>query len=105
MLNKRNFSLVTYIMCPYYVLLYQYACCIYHICVGCDFGYLLMLIPVYVQKAKLSKEYPSHHSSTSLMNLMAAIQATLFALCVEKNWNQWKLPSAIRVLAALYSVR
>jgi len=64
-----------------------------------------MLIPVYVQKAKLSKEYPSHHSSTSLMNLMAAIQATLFALCVEKNWNQWKLPSAIRVLAALYSVR
>ncbi|WVZ22510.1 hypothetical protein V8G54_001054 [Vigna mungo] len=31
------------------------------------------------------------------------VQATVFALCVEKDWNQWKLPSAIRILAALYS--
>jgi len=38
------------------------------------------------------------------MNLMAAIQATLFALSAEKDWNQWKLPSGIRILAALYSV-
>ncbi|KAL9329117.1 hypothetical protein ACSQ67_004120 [Phaseolus vulgaris] len=67
--------------------------------IGCCFSFSVWLII----QAKLSKEYPSHHSSTSLMNLMAAIQATLFALCVEKNWNQWKLPSAIRVLAALYS--
>ncbi|XP_047173618.1 WAT1-related protein At1g25270-like [Vigna umbellata] len=37
------------------------------------------------------------------MNSMAAVQATLFALCVEKDWNQWKLPSAIRILATLYS--
>jgi len=59
----------------------------------------------YVQQAKLSKEYPSHHLSTSLMNSMAALQATLFALCFEKDWNQWKLPSAIRILSALYSVR
>ncbi|WVZ22508.1 hypothetical protein V8G54_001052 [Vigna mungo] len=34
---------------------------------------------------------------------MAAVQATVFALCVEKDWNQWKLPSTIRILATLYS--
>ncbi|KAK7368756.1 hypothetical protein VNO80_10786 [Phaseolus coccineus] len=67
--------------------------------IGCCFSFSVWLII----QTKLSEEYPSHHSSTSLMNLMAAIQATLFALCVEKDWNQWKLPSAIRVLAVLYS--
>ncbi|XP_052727464.1 WAT1-related protein At1g25270 [Vigna angularis] len=67
--------------------------------IGCCFSFSVWLII----QAKLSKEYPSHHSSTSLMNSMAAVQATLFALCVEKDWNQWKLPSAIRILAAIYS--
>ncbi|XP_014490060.1 WAT1-related protein At1g68170-like [Vigna radiata var. radiata] len=67
--------------------------------IGCCFSFSVWLII----QAKLSKEYPSHHSSTSLMNSMAAVQATVFALCVEKDWNQWKLPSAIRILAALYS--
>ncbi|XP_047147631.1 WAT1-related protein At1g25270-like [Vigna umbellata] len=67
--------------------------------IGCCFSFSVWLII----QAKLSKEYPSHHSSTSLMNSMAAVQATLFALCVEKDWNQWKLPSAIRILATLYS--
>ncbi|XP_027922033.1 WAT1-related protein At1g25270-like [Vigna unguiculata] len=67
--------------------------------IGCCFSFSLWLII----QAKLSKEYPRHHSSTSLMNSMAALQATLFALCFEKDWNQWKLPSAIRILSALYS--
>ncbi|KAL2571211.1 hypothetical protein AAZX31_18G277600 [Glycine max] len=54
-------------------------------------------------QAKVSKEYPSHHSATALMALMGAIQATAFALCVEKDWSQWNLGSSIRLLTALFS--
>ncbi|XP_029124732.1 WAT1-related protein At1g25270 isoform X2 [Cajanus cajan] len=56
-------------------------------------------------QTKMSKEYPSlrHHSSTALMTLMAAIQATVFALCVEKDWSQWKLGWSIRLLTAAFS--
>ncbi|KAJ1378050.1 EamA domain [Sesbania bispinosa] len=53
--------------------------------------------------AKMSKEYPSKYSSTTLMSLMGAIQATVFALCVEKNWSQWRLGWSIRLLVAVYS--
>ncbi|KAK7400265.1 hypothetical protein VNO78_11468 [Psophocarpus tetragonolobus] len=56
-----------------------------------------------VIQTKLSKEYRSHHSSTALMTLMAAIQATVFALCVEKDWSQWKLGWSIRLLTAAFS--
>ncbi|XP_057431990.1 WAT1-related protein At1g25270-like [Lotus japonicus] len=54
-------------------------------------------------QAKMSKEYPSHYSSTALMSLMGAAQATVFALCVEKDWSQWRLGWSIRLLAAAYS--
>lgn len=54
-------------------------------------------------QAKISKEYPSHLSSTALMSLMAAVQATVFALCVEKDWSQWRLGCNIRLLTAAYS--
>jgi len=55
-------------------------------------------------QAKVSKEYPSHHSSTALMTLMAAIQGAVYALCFETEWSQWKLGSGIRLLTALYTV-
>ncbi|KAJ1419927.1 WAT1-related protein [Sesbania bispinosa] len=51
-------------------------------------------------QAKMSKEYPNHHSSTALMSFMGAIQATVFALCVEKDWSQWRLGWSIRLLTA-----
>ncbi|XP_050881618.1 WAT1-related protein At1g68170 isoform X2 [Lathyrus oleraceus] len=54
-------------------------------------------------QAKMSKEYPSHYSSTALMSTMGAIQATGFALCFEKDWSQWKLGWNIRLLAVAYS--
>ncbi|KAJ1434972.1 EamA domain [Sesbania bispinosa] len=54
-------------------------------------------------QAKMSKEYPNHHSSTALMSFMGAIQATVFALCVEKDWSQWRLGWSIRLLTAAYS--
>ncbi|XP_061364551.1 WAT1-related protein At1g25270-like [Gastrolobium bilobum] len=54
-------------------------------------------------QAKMSKEYPRYLSSTALMSLMGAIQATVFALCVEKDWSQWRLGWNIRLLTAAYS--
>lgn len=52
----------------------------------------------------MSKEYPSHHSSTALMALMGALQASAYALCVEKDWSQWKLGWNIRLLTAAFAV-
>lgn len=52
----------------------------------------------------MSKEYQGHYSSSALMNLMAATQATIFALCMEKDWSQWRLGWSIRLLTAAYSV-
>lgn len=52
----------------------------------------------------MTKRYPCHYSSTALMSLMASIQSVVFALCKERDWNQWKLGWDIRLLAALYTV-
>ncbi|MED6201903.1 hypothetical protein PIB30_099735 [Stylosanthes scabra] len=54
-------------------------------------------------QAKMSKEYPSYNSSTALMLTAAAIQATVFALCSERDLSQWKLGWNIRLLASAYS--
>nr|AFK44115.1 unknown [Lotus japonicus] len=37
------------------------------------------------------------------MCLMGATQATVFALCVEKDWSQWRLGWSIKLLTAAYS--
>ncbi|KAL5054608.1 hypothetical protein RYX36_035290, partial [Vicia faba] len=65
---------------------------------GSCFSFSLWLII----HAKMTKEYPSYYSSTTLMNLMGAIQATIFALCVEKDWSQWKLGWSFRLLTVAY---
>jgi len=57
-----------------------------------------------MMQTKMNKEYPSHFSSSALMSLMGAIQATVFALCVEKDWSQWRLGWSIRLLTAAFSV-
>lgn len=67
---------------------------------GSCFSFSLWLII----HTKMSEEYPCYYSSTALMNLMAAIQTTIFALCVEKDWSQWKLGWSFRLLTAVYSV-
>ncbi|CAK8578096.1 unnamed protein product [Lathyrus sativus] len=56
----------------------------------------------YIIQAKLNKEYSSHRSSAALMAIMGAIQATVIALCVERDWEQWKLPNNLRILAVIY---
>ncbi|KAG5154765.1 hypothetical protein JHK82_012734 [Glycine max] len=69
----------------------------------CGFGSCFSFALWLIIQSKMSKEYPSHHSSTALMSLMAAIQATAFALYVEKDWSQWKLGSTIRILTVAYT--
>ncbi|KAL9329116.1 hypothetical protein ACSQ67_004119 [Phaseolus vulgaris] len=69
----------------------------------CGFGSCFSFALWLIIQSKINKEYPSHHSSTALMSLMGAIQATAFALYVEKDWNQWKLGSSIRILTVVYT--
>ncbi|KAL9448175.1 hypothetical protein AB3S75_015614 [Citrus x aurantiifolia] len=66
---------------------------------GSCFGYAIWL----VIQAKMSEEYPCQFSSTALMCVMGAIQAVVFALCMEKDWSQWKLGWNIRLLTVAYS--
>ncbi|XP_058735689.1 WAT1-related protein At1g68170-like [Vicia villosa] len=56
----------------------------------------------FIIQAKMNKEYLSHHSSTALMSTMGAIQAIVLALCVDRDWIQWKLGYNIRLLTAAF---
>ncbi|KAJ6946322.1 hypothetical protein NC651_001155 [Populus alba x Populus x berolinensis] len=57
-----------------------------------------------IVQAKMSARYRSHYSNSALVCAMGAIQATVFALCLERDWNQWKLGWNIRLLTAAFSV-
>ncbi|XP_041020540.1 WAT1-related protein At1g68170-like [Juglans microcarpa x Juglans regia] len=52
----------------------------------------------------MMEKYPCHYSSTALMCVMGAIQSVVFALCLERDWSQWKLGWNIRLLTVAYSV-
>ncbi|KAF3440495.1 hypothetical protein FNV43_RR18779 [Rhamnella rubrinervis] len=52
--------------------------------------------------AKMSEKYPPY-SATALMCLFASIQATVYAMLVERDWSKWKLGWNIRLLAVLYA--
>lgn len=52
----------------------------------------------------MAERYPCPYSITALMATMAAIQGVVFALCTERDWNQWKLGWNIRLLTVAYSV-
>ncbi|TXG53864.1 hypothetical protein EZV62_019120 [Acer yangbiense] len=67
---------------------------------GSCFSYALWLIV----QTKMSERYPCQYSSTALMCLMGSIQATVYALCIEKDIDQWKLGWNIRLLTVVYSV-
>ncbi|GAV80283.1 EamA domain-containing protein [Cephalotus follicularis] len=51
----------------------------------------------------MSVKYPCPYSSTALVSLMAAIQSSVFALCIEKDKSQWKLGGNFRLFTVLYS--
>ncbi|XP_057493084.1 WAT1-related protein At1g25270-like [Actinidia eriantha] len=54
-------------------------------------------------QAKMVRNYPCPYSGTALVICMGAIQATVFALCMERDWSQWKLGWNIRLLTVTYS--
>ncbi|KAK1402331.1 Plant-drug/metabolite exporter [Heracleum sosnowskyi] len=67
--------------------------------VGASLMYSLYLI----LQTKITQRYPHPYSSIALMNTMAAIQSTGFALSMERDWNQWKLGWNIRLLTVVYA--
>ncbi|KAF8411629.1 hypothetical protein HHK36_004187 [Tetracentron sinense] len=54
-------------------------------------------------QAKMNQNYPCPYSSTALMCIMGSIQTVVFALCSERDWNQWKLGWNIRLYTVAYS--
>ncbi|XP_051132777.1 WAT1-related protein At1g68170-like [Andrographis paniculata] len=50
-------------------------------------------------QAKAAAEFPFPYSITAMMTISAAIQGVAYALCVEKDWNEWKLGWNIRLFA------
>ncbi|XP_010531902.1 PREDICTED: WAT1-related protein At1g68170-like [Tarenaya hassleriana] len=66
---------------------------------GSCFSYAIWLII----QTKMSEKYPCYYSSTALMSIMGLIQAVLFALCVERDWSQWKLGWNIRLWTVAFS--
>ncbi|CAH2033960.1 unnamed protein product [Thlaspi arvense] len=65
---------------------------------GC-FSYAIWIII----QAKMSETVPCHYTSTGLMSVMSFFQSTIYALCVERDWSQWKLGWNIRLWTAAYS--
>ncbi|MBA0820021.1 hypothetical protein Gohar_025605 [Gossypium harknessii] len=51
----------------------------------------------------MGEKYPCYYSSTALTCIMAAIQSTVFALCLEKDWSQWKLGWNVRLLTVAFA--
>ncbi|XP_028801002.1 WAT1-related protein At1g68170-like [Neltuma alba] len=66
---------------------------------GSNFSYATWLII----QTKMSESYPCHYSSTALMSLIGSIISVGFALCLERDWSQWKLGWNVRLLTAAYS--
>ncbi|KAJ8754948.1 hypothetical protein K2173_015460 [Erythroxylum novogranatense] len=56
-----------------------------------------------IVQATISIKFPYPYSSTALMCVMASIQSTAYALCIEKDRSQWKLGWNIRLLTVAYS--
>ncbi|XP_065871956.1 WAT1-related protein At1g25270-like [Euphorbia lathyris] len=56
-----------------------------------------------IVQGKLSKIYPRHYTTTALMSLMSSVQCVIFALCVERDWSQWKLGWNFKLLVIFYA--
>ena len=52
----------------------------------------------------MSEAYPCQYSSTTLMCVMGSIQAIAFALCMDRDWNQWKLGWDMRLFTVAFTV-
>ncbi|XWS55190.1 hypothetical protein CRYUN_Cryun10bG0153300 [Craigia yunnanensis] len=54
-------------------------------------------------QAKMNVKFPYLYSTTALTCLMGSIQGSVFALCTEKDWSQWKLGWNVRFLAVAFN--
>ncbi|KAH0972239.1 hypothetical protein GBA52_024395 [Prunus armeniaca] len=71
---------------------------LYFFCFRFSRFFLLFMYLILSMQENQIKNFPYPYSSTALTSLMASIQSVIFALCVERDWKQWKL-----VLMASYS--
>lgn len=55
-------------------------------------------------QAKMIERYPCPYSSTALMSMWGALVSIVIALCLERDWTQWRLGWNIRLWTAAYSV-
>ncbi|XP_054777344.1 WAT1-related protein At1g25270-like [Prosopis cineraria] len=69
------------------------------IALGACLSYSLWLII----QAKMAQKFPWQCSSTALMSIMSSFQGVIFAFCIERDWNQWKLGWDLRLLTAVYT--
>ncbi|KAL2468901.1 WAT1-related protein [Forsythia ovata] len=56
-----------------------------------------------IVQAKMSAVYPYPFSSTALILVMGCIQDFIYALSIERDWNQWKLGWNLRLLTVAYT--
>ncbi|KAI3445682.1 hypothetical protein Pfo_002347 [Paulownia fortunei] len=52
-------------------------------------------------QAKAAEKYPCPYSVTAMMTCWGSIQSTAYAMCTERDWNQWALGWNIRLLAVV----
>ncbi|XP_041994180.1 WAT1-related protein At1g68170-like [Salvia splendens] len=55
-----------------------------------------------IVQTKMSRTYPCHYSSTTLISIMGSIQGIIYALCIERDMSMWKLGWNIKLLTAAY---
>ncbi|KAK7363208.1 hypothetical protein VNO77_05340 [Canavalia gladiata] len=63
---------------------------------GTSLSYSLWLII----QTKMSEKFPWHYSIAALTSTTSFIQSTIFAVCTERDWSQWKLGWNLRLLTA-----
>ncbi|KAL5787590.1 hypothetical protein ACOSP7_004539 [Xanthoceras sorbifolium] len=57
----------------------------------------------FISSISFSEKYRCQYSSTALIRLMGSIQASVYALCMEKDKDQWKLGWNISLFSVAYS--
>ncbi|KAL0334451.1 UNVERIFIED_CONTAM: WAT1-related protein [Sesamum angustifolium] len=54
-------------------------------------------------QAKASEHYPCPYSITAMITVWGSIQSVTVALCMERDWNNWKLGWDIRLLTVAFA--
>lgn len=52
----------------------------------------------------MTQNFPWHYSIAALTSIMSAIQSIVYALCTERDRNQWKLDWNLRLLTVASAV-